>query len=306
MAEASPAEGVLLIDKPQGPTSHDVVARLRRVLGERRIGHTGTLDPMASGLLPLVVGRATRLAPYLSSGAKTYHATIRFGFATTTDDAAGEPLAAATLPLPTDDDVHRALDGFRGTFDQRPPRHSAKHVGGIRAYALARQDRPVDMVPVPVTVLDLDWIGRSGDLLMIRVTATAGFYVRSLARELGDVLGCGGHLAALRRTASGRFQVADALPLQQAEQAGSEVRSRLIGASAALAHLPGVRLAPGGVTRVSHGNWAGPEHVASGDWPQEAGPSGAEPIRLLEPGTGRLLALARLEGGVLHPVVVLG
>jgi tRNA pseudouridine55 synthase len=305
-------EGVLLVDKPSGPTSHDVVARVRRLLGERRIGHTGTLDHLASGLLPLVVGTATRLAPYLTASDKTYEATVRLGFATDTDDAGGRPLAApegldaASLD---DDRVRSALERFLGRFDQRPPAHSAKRIAGVRAYALARHAQPVDVRPVGVTVRQLEWLGRRGDRVMIRVTASAGFYVRALARDLGTALRCGGHLEALRRTASGGFRVSEAVSLEEAEHAGSELAGRLIAPADALPRFPAVTLLEAGARRVSHGNWVGPEHLDSA--PPFGNGANAQDgardlVRLLAPGTGRLLALARPRGGALHPVVVLG
>src|ERR1700680_165043 len=145
-------DGVLLIDKPSGPTSHDVVARLRRTTGERGIGHSGTLDPLATGVMALVLGRATRLAPFLSRGDKTYEATIRLGVATDTDDALGRPVGDATTSLPDDAALRSALDAFRGTFDQVPPSHSAKKVAGEKAYDLARRAQAVVLRPVPVTV----------------------------------------------------------------------------------------------------------------------------------------------------------
>ena len=206
-------DGVLLIDKPTGPTSHDVVARIRRVTGQRGVGHTGTLDPLASGLIVLVLGRATRLSSVLTGTDKTYEATVRLGFATATDDALGQPLSEMTPavvsgvgPGPSDEAVRRALEGFCGTFDQTPPSHSAKKVGGVKAYDAARRDSPLLLAPTSVTVRSLEWTGRDGDSLNLRVTATAGFYVRALARDIGVRLGCGAHLTALRRLQSGPFR----------------------------------------------------------------------------------------------------
>ena len=172
-------DGVLLIDKPSGPTSHDVVARMRSVTGERSIGHTGTLDPMATGLLPLVLGKATRLSAYLTGGDKTYDATIRLGFFTDTDDALGTRLDSApgqppVPPFPDEATVVAALDRFRGTFDQMPPNHSAKKVGGKKAYDMARMDTPLALEAVSVTVSALDCTGVEGDIVHLTVTATAG------------------------------------------------------------------------------------------------------------------------------------
>lgn len=295
--------GVLLIDKPGGLTSHDVVARLRRTLRERAIGHAGTLDPMATGLLVLMVGRATRLASLLSGHDKTYDATIRLGQSTSTDDAEGDPVGSPASP-PTEADVRAALDAFSGTFLQVPPAHSARKVAGTRAYRLARANRPVLLEPTEVTVRELIWHGLEGSDLRLRLRVSAGFYVRSLARDLGARLGCGGHLAALRRVASGRFRVEDALPLAVAERAAADVLEKaLIAPAEALDDLPAAWLNAAGLQRVLHGNVVGPAHV------QGHLPTAAEQVvsrvRLLA-ADGRLVALARLEAGSLHPVVVLG
>jgi tRNA pseudouridine55 synthase len=299
-------DGVLLLDKPSGPTSHDVVVRLRRTSGERTIGHTGTLDPRATGLLALVFGRATRLASLLAAGEKTYDATIRLGYFTDTDDADGIRLGSEegqTRPLPADADIDRALTAFRGTFDQVPPNHSAKRVGGERAYDLAREARPVDLKPVRVTVHRLERTGRMGDLLDLQVTATSGFYVRSLARDLGRVLGCGGHLAALRRTQSGAFDLSGALALEEAERLGPGLADRLLSPAEALPNLVAVTLTEAGLKRAVHGNPLGPEHLSERRVPPPIGLKG--PVRVLS-SDGRLVALAQSRGGALHPVVVLG
>ncbi len=295
-------DGILLVDKPAGPTSHDVVARLRRSSGERRIGHTGTLDPRATGLLPLVVGRATRIASLLTGREKAYEATIRFGWCTDTDDADGQAVGATTDARPSEADLAGALEAFRGTFDQTPPRHSAKKIQGLRAYELARRDRPVEVQPVSVTVSHLAVLGRTADTASLAMTASSGFYVRALARDLGLSLGCGGHLESLRRVRSGTFLVEDALPLEEAERLGPAVADHLIPPAQALEDLAAVELTDGGLKRVVHGNPVGPEHLA-GRWVPP--PSGAAPVRLLA-ADGRLVALARSRGGALHPAVVLG
>jgi tRNA pseudouridine55 synthase len=297
-------DGVLLLDKPSGPTSHAVVMRLRQTSGERGIGHTGTLDPLATGLLVLVFGRATRLAPFLAKGHKNYDATIRLGWATDTDDAQGQPIGEQPSFLPTDGELDQALDFFRGRFEQVPPAHSAKKVAGEKAYDRARRQQHVDLKPVGVTVHRLDRLSRDGDRLALRVEASAGFYVRSLARDLGRRLGCGAHLASLRRIASGSFSVDAALPLEVAERMGASIAARLIAPAEALPGLPAVELTESGLRRAVHGNALGPEHirVGEGDLAQD---TGTPTIRLLGP-EGRLLALAERRGGTLHPVVVLG
>jgi tRNA pseudouridine55 synthase len=294
--------GLLLIDKPQGPTSHDVVQRLRRSTGERSIGHTGTLDPRATGLLALVVGRATRLASLLVASDKTYEAAIRLGYATSTDDEEGERITGPATVLPPDDQIRTALDRFVGAFEQMPPRHSAKRIGGVRAYELARRDHAPSLKPVEVHVRSIEWLGRDRDVVTLKVVTAPGFYVRALARDLGEVLGCGGHLASLRRTASGSFSVDAALTLEEAEGLGPGVAGRLINPADAVGHLPAVRLAPEGVRRIIHGNAVGPEHLAAG-WRAEL--AQARSIRVLSP-AGELLAIAVPRAGALHPVTVLG
>jgi len=295
-------DGVLLIDKPAGPTSHDVVARTRRTLDERRIGHTGTLDPRATGLLALVVGRATRLAGLLTGGKKTYEATICLGWATDTDDAEGQPLGPPATDTPTDKEIDEALDAFRGTFAQRPPIHSAKKVGGRKAYDLARKQQPVELQPVEVTVSGLERLAGDGRHVSLRIEASSGFYVRALARDFGQRLGCGGHLEALRRTRSEPFAVSDALPLADAERLGPALASRLISPADALPSLPAVEVTAAGLKRAVHGNQLGPEHLTNHWIPPASSP---DPVRVLDI-DGRLVALARSRGGALHPVVVLG
>jgi tRNA pseudouridine55 synthase len=295
-------DGILLIDKPAGPTSHDVVACLRRSSGERRIGHTGTLDPRATGLLPLVLGRATRLASLLSGRDKAYDATVRLGWATDTDDADGDPIGDRAEPVGDIAAVAAALSAFRGAFEQTPPQHSAKKLAGRRAYELARRDQPVDLRPVPVTVTELELVGVEDGRVQLRVSATSGFYVRALARDLGARLGCGGHLESLRRTRSGWFDATSAIPLAEAEMLGVGVADRLIAPSEALSGLQAVHLNEAGLKRAVHGNPVGPEHL-DGRWVPP--PTAAAPVRLLA-ADGWLVALAQSRGGALHPVVVLG
>ncbi len=300
--------GVLLIDKPSGPTSHDVVARLRQVTRERSIGHAGTLDPRATGLLVMLLGKATRLASLLSAHDKVYEATMRLGWATTTDDAAGERLEGLghAAPMPSDEALAAALDQFRGTFAQMPPQHSAKKIDGHKAYDMARKDQHVPLKTATVTVRSLDLVARIGDLVQLTMTVTAGFYVRSLARDLGERLGCGAHLHALRRTRSGGFQVEPATTLDDADCLGPLLEPRLISLADALPDLPAVRVSEGGLIRVRHGNSIGPQ-FASGGWVPAPASPGLPPVkvRLLDE-AGMLVALADLRGGQLHPSVVLG
>lgn len=296
--------GVLLVDKPIGPTSHDVVQRLRRALRQRGIGHTGTLDPLASGLLPLVVGGATRLAPLLSGTDKTYDARVRLGFATETDDAAGARVMEPDGPVPDDAVVEGALEAFRGTFSQLPPQYSAKRIDGAKAYELARKRQVAALQPVEVTVRSLTWLGRSGDEVNLRVTATAGFYVRALARDLGARLGCGAHLSALRRIASGGFTLERAVTLDECERLGEAAGERLIAPADALPHLASVEVNEGGLRRALHGNTLDAVHLARPLRPAAAGRE-ADLVRILGP-DGRLVGLGRRRAGALHPVVVLG
>lgn len=300
-------DGLLVIDKPAGPTSHDVVARARRALREKRIGHTGTLDPLATGVLPLVIGRATRLASLLSSSDKAYEAGVRLGSATDTYDAAARLAAGgAPGPAPALDaaDIERALAQFRGTFAQMPPPYSAKKVGGVPAYKLARANQPTALSPVTVTVRDLTLLGLEDGLASLRVVSSAGFYVRSLAHDLGAALGCGGHLETLRRTRAGAFQLDRAVPLDDLERDPDRAAARLIPLAELLPDLPAVRLTSRGEERVSHGNSVSAEDFAVAV-PGTSGPLPGEVVQLFD-GGGRLLAIA-LAGadGLLRPSIVL-
>jgi tRNA pseudouridine55 synthase len=201
-------EGLVLVDKPAGMTSHDVVAVARRALGERRIGHAGTLDPFATGLLVLLVGRVTRLLPYLDAEPKVYQARIRFGSETDTDDATGRVVREARLPIRAD--VDRGISELTGSFDQEPPAYSAKHVAGRRAYDVARRGETVELPRSRVTVHAWDVTSRTTDALDAVITCSGGTYIRALARDLGRRGGSAAHLAALRRTRSGPFDVRDA------------------------------------------------------------------------------------------------
>jgi tRNA pseudouridine55 synthase len=310
--------GLLLIDKPAGPTSHDVVARARRALGERRIGHTGTLDPSASGLLPLVVGPATRLARFLSGADKTYDVEIRLGVATDTGDADGVPTTVSyTGPWPDAAMVERVLDAFRGTYLQQPPAFSAKKVAGRRSYASARAARgqravagastpsPADAPrPVPVTVTRLALLELDGPRLHVAIDCSAGFYVRAVAHDIGERLGTGAHVTALRRTRSGTFQVAAALPLARVEADPDAARAALLPPAAMLGPMPGVALTDAGVQRALHGQDIRPADAAPGTmWPTVI----PQMTRLLSP-QGTLVGLAEPSTfqGLLHPCVVLG
>lgn len=205
--------GVLLIDKEPGWTSHDVVARSRRLTGQRRIGHTGALDPMATGLLVLCLGRATRLVEYMMPGEKAYEGEIALGQETDTDDAEGQPTRSAPVPE-GEIDLEAVARQFTGEIMQTPPAYSAVKVEGRRAYALAREGEAPELQPRPVSVTALSLEHTAPDRLRVDVRCGAGMYVRSLARDIGRTIGCGAHLAKLRRTGSGPFHVRDAVPVE--------------------------------------------------------------------------------------------
>jgi tRNA pseudouridine55 synthase len=209
--EIPATDGVLLVDKPANMTSHDVVAVVRRAVHPHRVGHAGTLDPAATGLLVLLVGRGTRLMPYIDAEPKVYRATIRFGAETDTDDATGRVTTAA--PPPTSAAVHRAIALLTGTIEQRPPAYSAKKVAGARAYAMARRGHAVDLAAVQITVHSWDVLNEGDDFLDARIECSGGTYIRALARDLGRLTGSAAHLAALRRMSSGPFSVDDATSL---------------------------------------------------------------------------------------------
>lgn len=209
----SGAEGVLLVDKPQGPTSHDVIAQLRRALGTRTIGHAGTLDPMATGLLVVVVGRYTRLSQYLTGADKAYLAEVTFGARTTTDDAAGEVVERGDPSSLDEERVRRALGGFLGVQQQIPPAYSAIQIGGERLYDKARRGEAVDVPAREVTIHDVETLEWRPPTVRFVVRCSKGTYIRSLARDLGEAVGVPAHLSSLRRTASGAFTLAEARTL---------------------------------------------------------------------------------------------
>lgn len=209
--------GLFILDKPQGITSHDVVSRLRRILGERSIGHLGTLDPMATGILPLVTGKYTRLAQFFNSAEKSYIGHIRFGFSTDTYDAEGQPTSPVTTPGLALDAILAAAARFHGPLDQMPPAYSAKKIDGKSAHELARQGKPVDLKTARVTIHEFEISEIVDDVASFKMRISAGGYVRSVAHDLGQALGCGAHLTSLRRTAAGPFTLADACTLEQLE-----------------------------------------------------------------------------------------
>jgi tRNA pseudouridine55 synthase len=316
-------DGLLVIDKLAGPTSHDVVNRMRRVLDERRIGHAGTLDPGATGVLVLLVGRATRLAQFLSGSDKTYDAVVCLGQRTDSGDADGTPVGARYQgPMPDRTDIDRALSGFRGTFLQQPPAFSAKHVGGTRSHRIARSARRTGTAiaegalpsPVQVTGHRIDLLTIDNLDVSLRVDCSAGFYIRSLAQDLGERLGTGGYLKALRRTRSGDFGLDRALPLDAAERESGRAAAAVLPMSDGLPRFPQCTLTAEGVRRATRGRELGPAELASqvshvGQMGRVGSVGPAEPVeyvRLLDP-NGQLVGIgapARTPG-LLHPLVVL-
>src|SRR5450755_2601224 len=216
-----PLNGVIVVDKPAGWTSHDVVAKSRRILGERSIGHLGTLDPMATGVLPLVLGRMTRLCQFYTSSEKAYEGTIRLGFATDTYDADGDPSGPPQEVKVTLEEVRAAAAGFVGKLQQVPPPFSAKKIKGVPAYKLARKKQDVELKAVEVEVKEFSILGLEGDLAEFRSRVSSGTYLRSLAHEMGQKLGCGAHLASLRRTAVAEFLLEDAHTIEQVKEAAA-------------------------------------------------------------------------------------
>jgi tRNA pseudouridine55 synthase len=276
---------VLLVDKPAGVTSHDVVAVARRVLGLRRIGHAGTLDPFATGLLVLLTGRATRLLPYIDGEPKVYEATVRFGAETETDDSTGEPAREAACP--ERDAVEQGMRALTGVIEQIPPAYSAKRVGGRRAYNAARRGEPLALAPATVVVHG--WAVRAWRECEVDVTIECGggTYVRALARDLGRLAGSAAHLSVLRRVRSGAFTVADASSLDSLRAGEARPRPALD----ALGPLPRESLDQRSVELVSHGR-------------EVAATVPGERAALLDP-AGALVAIAERRGSSWMPRVVM-
>ncbi len=246
-------DGILIVDKPEGFTSHDVVARLRRILKTKRIGHTGTLDPFATGVLAMLVGKATRLAQFLDKDKKEYEATIRFGFETDTGDGTGElRITNYELRNVSDGEIENVLTSFRGEIEQTPPMYSAKKVDGQKLYELARKGIEIERKAVKVTIYEIEkmengkWKMENGNTfdVKIRVVCSAGTYIRTLAEDIGKKLKIGAHLAALRRTRAGQFDLSKAVTIEELEEIVSKDKlgEVLISMNDALAHLPKVIL----------------------------------------------------------------
>lgn len=273
------------MDKPTGPTSHDVVARVRKVLGCPRAGHTGTLDPFASGLMVVLLDRATRLARFVEQRDKVYLATARLGVSTDTDDLTGQVTGGAPRSV-SKAELEEALRSLTGVQQQRPPAFSAKHVDGQRSYQLARRGLPVELPAAAVEIHALDLLEHAGDTVTFRVRVSSGTYVRAIARDLGARLGTGGHLTRLRRERIGDLDVASAIPLEAL--AADTVP---LPAAAVVNHLPTASLAADAARDVRHGRAV--------PWPGEPAPA----VALLA--DGRLLGIATATGTALQPDVVL-
>lgn len=287
--------GALLIDKPAGPTSHDIVNRVRRLAGERRVGHIGTLDPFATGLLVLLLGKATRLARFFDTAWKSYDAVMRIGLATTTFDLTGEPLGPDRGEEFDAAALTRILDEFQGEMLQQPPSYSAKKVSGVAAYKRARKGQAVELAPVAVTLSDLRLLSIERQRVEFSVRVSSGTYIRSLAHDIGQRLGIGAHLTALRRTAVSDFTLRDAATLDrlEANRGGMmDLGRSFISVEGLLPNLPRAVLSPTELTSVLHGNSVSLQ--AAGEW-----------VKLFSE-AGHLVALAKAEGGGrYHPNIVL-
>ena len=251
-------DGILIIDKPEGITSHDVVARVRRILKMKRIGHTGTLDPFATGVMVIIVGKATRLAQFLDKDAKEYEAVVQFGFETDTGDLTGSRESRVeSRESVSVDEIERVLKDFRGEIEQTPPMYSAKKVDGKKLYELARKGIEIERKPVKVTIYKLEILNLKSETwnLKLRVVCSAGTYIRTLAQDIGRKLGIGAHLGELRRTKAGKFDIEKAVTLEDLEKivAAGKLGEILILMNEAVSHLPEIRLSAEEINRVKNG-----------------------------------------------------
>lgn len=288
--------GVLIIDKPSGLTSHDVVHRVRRIVGQRSVGHLGTLDPMATGVLPIVLGNMTRLAQFYLKSEKSYEGVIRFGFATDTYDAEGEPAGAPREVTHSLDQLRELVTKFRGSIQQMPPPFSAKKIQGVPAYKLARKKQDVALQPVQVEIKEFGILSLDHYQASFRARVSSGTYVRSIAHDLGQLAGCGAHLQSLRRTCVAEFTLQDAHALDDLERAvrGGELESILVHPRKLLPNMPAVTATEENVTRIRHG-----QAVNLPDF------SRAREVKVFY-GQRELIAIAtRVAGSLFHPKIVL-
>ncbi|HEX9256290.1 MAG TPA: tRNA pseudouridine(55) synthase TruB [Candidatus Angelobacter sp.] len=289
-------DAVLILDKPAGMTSHDVVARVRRIVGEKSVGHLGTLDPMATGVLPLVLGRFTRLAQFYNEADKRYEGAIRFGWTTNTYDAEGQPAGPEQPVNLSLEQIRAAATEFIGEILQYPPPFSARKIAGIPAHRLARKGQPVDLKPKQVEIKELEFLLFDGQRVGFRAWVSSGTYLRSLAHDLGKKLGPGGHLAELKRTAVREFTIEEAHSLEQLEQAraGNTLDELFLHPRLVLPEFPAVVASPESAARIRHG--------AAVNLPEF---SKATTVRVFA-GQRELLAIARRVAGTLfQPKVVL-
>jgi len=291
-----PVNGVMVVDKPAGWTSHDVVARVRGIVGERSAGHLGTLDPMATGVLPLVLGRMTRLSQFYSASEKSYEGTIRLGLATDTYDADGDPAGSPQEVHVTLEDAVAAAAPFLGHIQQTPPPFSAKKIKGVPAYKLARKKQEVELQPVEVEVRELVLLGLEGELITFRCRVSSGTYVRGLAHELGQKLGCGAHLASLKRTAVAEFSLEQAHSLQEVAEAASQdrIEELLIHPRRLLPEVPSVTADEEAIGKIRHGRTVNLPEMSRSRY-----------VKVFA-GQAELICIAsRVAGTLFHPKVVL-
>lgn len=291
--------GVLVINKPQKWTSHDVVNRARGLLQEKKIGHTGTLDPLATGVLVLCLGKATKIVRYLEADDKEYTAELKLGATTDTLDSDGRVLETREYSPPSRDDIQRALTRFQGTILQRPPAYSAVKVSGVPSYRLARQGTVLEHEERPVTISAITLLEYRDPLVRFSVTCSKGTYIRTLCADIGAFLGAGAHLTALVRTRSGRFRIEQAMTLEQLAEKASQglAEQSLRTISDALGSFAAVTVEAPEARRISHGNTIPSPPGFEGKGPGQL-------IRVLDRG-GMLLALARTDAGLIRPEVVI-
>jgi len=288
--------GVLVVDKPAGWTSHDVVARCRKLLGERSIGHLGTLDPMATGVLPLVIGRMTRLSQFYSGSPKNYEGTIRLGISTDTYDADGDVIGQECEVQVSREDLNAAVREFVGPLQQVPPPFSAKKIKGVPAYKLARKNVEVELKPVSVEVYEFEIRELRGADADFRCRVSSGTYVRTLAHDVGQKLGCGAHLAALRRTVVAEFEIAQAHTLEEIGNcaAAGRVQELMIHPRRLLPEMPSVTADDEAIARIRTGRSVNLPELSRSKW-----------VKVFA-GQSDLICLAsRVAGTLFHPKVVL-
>lgn len=279
-------DGIVIVDKPQGWTSQDVTARLRRVFGTRRIGHGGTLDPMATGVLPVFVGRATRAVEFFEHAEKTYETVLRFGITTDTEDMTGTILTEEKVSF-TEEQLQETLAAFRGEILQVPPMYSALKVNGQKLCDLARKGKTVERQPRPITIYELTLVERGENTLRLRVRCSKGTYIRTLCKDIGEKLGCGGCMESLRRVAAGEYTIDEAVPLQTLLDT-EEPEKHLRGVDTMFRNYPAVTLTANQETRCRNGN-AFSVSLAPGTYRAYSQ-------------AGEFLMLAKVDGGVMSTI----